>query len=103
MRGRESVFVPFFGIPAHTITGTRDLARLGNAAIIPFKHRRKPDGTGYEIELLPALEDFPSDDPVADTARINAVIEALVRHAPDEYLWIHRRFKRRPEGQPKVY
>ena len=103
MRGRESVFVPFFGIAANTITGTRDLARLGNAAVIPFKHRRKPDGTGYEIELLPALEDFPSDDAVRDTARINAVIEELVRFAPDEYLWIHRRFKRRPEGEPKVY
>jgi KDO2-lipid IV(A) lauroyltransferase len=103
MRGRESVFAPFFGVSANTITGTRDLARVGNAAVVPFKHRRKPDGSGYEIELLPALENFPSDDATLDAARINAVIEELVRYAPDEYLWIHRRFKRRPEGEPKLY
>jgi len=103
MRGRDTVFVPFFGVSANTITATHQLARLSRAVIIPFRHRRKPSGIGYEIELLPALEDFPSDDPVADAARINAVIESLVRHAPDEYLWIHRRFKRRPPGAARVY
>lgn len=102
MRGKDSVFVPFFGIPASTITATHHLARLGQAAVIPFFHRRLPGG-GYALRLEAPLADFPSDDPVADTARVNAAIEQMVREAPSQYLWIHKRFKTRPPGAPPVY
>ena len=103
MRGKDSVFVPFFGIRAATITATHHLARLSGAAVIPFFHRRNADGRGYTIRLEAPLENFPSDDVRADTARVNACIERMVREAPAQYLWIHKRFKSRPEGAAPVY
>ncbi|HUD43628.1 MAG TPA: LpxL/LpxP family Kdo(2)-lipid IV(A) lauroyl/palmitoleoyl acyltransferase [Dokdonella sp.] len=102
MRGKDSVFVPFFGVPASTITATHHLARLGGAVVIPFFHRRLPGG-GYALRLEAPLADFPSADPVADTARINQAIERMVREAPAQYLWIHKRFKTRPPGEPPIY
>lgn len=103
MRGKDVVFAPFFGVPAATITATHQLARLSGAAVIGFFHRRRADGGGYEIRIEAPLPGFPTDDPVADAASVNALIERMVREAPHEYLWIHRRFKRRPEGDPKLY
>jgi KDO2-lipid IV(A) lauroyltransferase len=103
MRGKDSVFAPFFGIPASTITATHHLARLSGAAVIAFAHRRLPGSDGYEIRLSPPLADFPSDDEVADTARINATIESAVLAAPTQYLWLHKRFKTRPFGSPPLY
>lgn len=103
MRGKDTVFVPFFGIAAATITATHHLARLSGAAVIPFHHRRLPDDQGYAIQLHPALTEFPSSDEVKDTARINACIETMVRAAPEQYLWIHKRFKTRPAGEPACY
>lgn len=101
MRGKDTVFAPFFGVPAATITATHQLARLTGCAVVPFFHRR--EGDRYVLRVAPALEDFPSADPVADSARVNAQIEAMVREAPDQYLWIHRRFKRQPEGRSRFY
>ena len=103
MRGKDSAFVPFFGLPAATITATHHLARLSGAAVIPFFHRRRPDGRGYEMRLEAPLADFPSDDVIADTARVNQQIERMVREAPEQYLWVHKRFKSRPPGEPPVY
>jgi KDO2-lipid IV(A) lauroyltransferase len=102
MRGKDSVFAPFFGIPASTITATHHLARLSGAAVLPFFHRRTPAG-GYLLKLEAPLENFPGNDVVADTARVNAAIERMVREAPAQYLWAHKRFKTRPEGMPAVY
>ena len=102
MRGKDAVFVPFFGVPAATITATHHLARLSGACVIPFFHRRLDDGR-YVLRLEAPLADFPGDDVVADTARINAAIERMVREAPTQYLWIHQRFKTRPPGEPRVY
>ncbi|HEX7326211.1 MAG TPA: LpxL/LpxP family Kdo(2)-lipid IV(A) lauroyl/palmitoleoyl acyltransferase [Rhodanobacteraceae bacterium] len=102
MRGKDSVFAPFFGIPASTITATHHLARLSGAVVIPFFHRRTADG-GYALRLEAPLENFPSDDVVADTTRVNAAIERMVREAPAQYLWAHKRFKTRPPGLPPVY
>ena len=102
MRGKDNVFAPFFGIPASTITATHHLARLSGAAVVPFFHRRLPDG-GYALRLEAPLADFPTDDVVADTARVNALIERMVREAPEQYLWAHKRFKTRPPGMPPVY
>jgi len=102
MRGKDVVFAPFFGVPAATITATHHLARLSGARVIPFFHRRL-DGGGYAIRLEAPLADFPGDDVVADTTRINASIERMVREAPTQYLWMHKRFKTRPPGEASVY
>ena len=102
MRGKDSVFAPFFGVPAATITATHHLARLSGAAVLPFAHRRVRGG-GYEIRIEPALRDFPGSDVLADTTRVNAAIEVMVRAAPAQYLWVHKRFKGRPPGLPPVY
>ena len=102
MRGKDFVFAPFFGVPAATITATHYLARLSGAVVIPFFHRRL-EGGGYAIRLEPPLPDFPSEDAVADTTRINSCIERMVREAPTQYLWMHKRFKTRPPGEAGVY
>jgi len=101
--GKEhSIFVPFFGIPASTITATSRLARLSTAPVVPFFTRRRGDGR-YLLHILPPLTDFPSGDEVQDTKRINALIESEIRLAPEQYLWAHRRFKTRPPGLESVY
>jgi len=102
MRGKDSVFAPFFGIAAATITATHHLARLSGATVIPFFHRRLPED-GYALRLGEPLADFPSADAALDTARINGEIEKMVREAVPQYLWMHKRFKTRPPGEPPVY
>ncbi len=96
-RRGDSVFVPFFNRPAYSLTSTHQLARLSGAAVIAFSHVRRDDG-GYTLKLSPAFADFPTNDATADTARVMAAIEAMVRAVPSQYLWIHRRFKRQPDG-----
>jgi len=91
----DTVFVPFFGIPANSLASTHQLARMSGAAVVPFQHFRRPDG-GYTLKLWPALGDFPGTDATADTARIISAIETMTRAAPEQYLWVHRRFKRQP-------
>ena len=102
--GREaSVFAPFFGVEAATVRLTAKIARMTGAPVIPLIFHRDTDDTTYRMEYLPPLEDFPSGDEQADAARINAVIEAAIRRHPEQYLWLHRRFKTRPEGEPRLY
>jgi Kdo2-lipid IVA lauroyltransferase/acyltransferase len=98
---REGVFVPFFGVPTLMITATARLAGMGRARIVPYFPQRI--GSRYRITVLPALEGFPSGDDAADAARIMQVIEQGVRAAPAQYFWVHRRFKVRPAGAPKLY
>lgn len=100
---RNSVFVPFFGIPACTLTATARLAAMSGAAVVPYFPRRLPNNRGYEVVILPALENFPSADVAADTQQINALFEEYIRRAPEQYLWVHRRFKTRPPGQSDWY
>ncbi len=102
MRGKDTAFVPFFGISASTLTATHHLARLSGACVIPFFHRRLADG-GYALRLEAPLADFPGKDVITDTTRINAMIERMAREAPSQYLWIHRRFKSRPPGEAPLY
>ncbi len=102
MRGKGHVFAPFFGIEAATITATHHLARLSGAAVLPFFHRRLDNG-GYAIRIGAPLPSFPGTDVVADTAHINAEIERMIKAAPEQYLWAHKRFKTRPAGEPSVY
>lgn len=100
--GRQSVFAPFFGIPALTITATSRLTRMSGALVLPYFPQRLADGR-YRITILPPLDDFPSADIAADTARINALLEDAIRRAPAQYLWVHRRFKSRPPGEQPPY
>ncbi len=100
---RNSVFAPFFGVPACTLTATSRLAGLSGAAVVPYFARRLPGTAGYEIVILPALADFPSGDAVADARRINELLEQYIRQAPEQYLWVHRRFKTQPPGSPGIY
>jgi KDO2-lipid IV(A) lauroyltransferase len=90
---RHSVFVPFFGVEAATITATSRFARMNDSPALMFSHVRNADGSGYTLTLGPVLEGFPSGDDEADARRINAELESLIRQHPEQYLWLHRRFK----------
>jgi KDO2-lipid IV(A) lauroyltransferase len=100
---KESVFVPFFGIPTATITGLPRFARMARARVVPVVTRMLPGGAGYEVEMGAPWEDFPGEDVHADVARMNAWIESVVRTMPEQYYWVHRRFKTRPEGERSFY
>ncbi len=104
---KHSVFADFFGVPAATNTATARLAEMTGAAVVPFFCHRLPHGQGYRITLQPALEDFPAtaspDWLQQATQRVNHVIEDAIRQAPEQYFWVHRRFKDRPPGAPDVY
>ena len=102
-RRREAVFVPFFGVQAATAAGLSRLARAAGAVVLTCVTRICPDGEGYLTEIGDAWEDFPTADAEADTARMNAWIEAAVRTMPEQYYWVHRRFKTRPEGEARFY
>jgi KDO2-lipid IV(A) lauroyltransferase len=101
--GRHSVFVPFFGVPAATITGLARLARLAGAKVMPVVTEMAPPGEGYLVRIYPAWEDYPSGDDVADARRMNAFIETRVRQRPEQYHWLHKRFKTRPSAEPRFY
>jgi len=94
--------IPFFGIPSMHTTATSTLARLGDAVVIPFFPERLHDGH-YRIHVLPPLEDFPSEDFVADTMKYIRVLEEHIRRVPEQYLWLHRKFKNLPDGYPDYY
>lgn len=98
---RDAIFAPFFGVPAATITGVSRLARLIDARVVPCIARMVPDG--YEIELQPAWNDYPGASVEADTLRMNQYIETQVRRMPEQYFWLHKRFKTRPPGEAKFY
>jgi KDO2-lipid IV(A) lauroyltransferase len=100
---RQSVFVPFMGIPAATLTATSRLAKMSGAPVVPYFMERLRDGSGYLLTFYPPLEGFPSGDDKQDALRINQIIEKQVRKVPEQYLWAHRRFKTRPEGEPSLY
>jgi KDO2-lipid IV(A) lauroyltransferase len=102
-RRREAVFVPFFGVSAATTDGLSRLARVAGAAVLTCVTRVLPGGQGYITEIGDAWENFPTADATADTARMNAWIESAVRAMPEQYYWVHRRFKTRPVGEVKPY
>lgn len=98
-----SALLPFLGEPAMTTTALSEIARLGNALVVPVLPRRFPETGRYTLEIQPALTDFPGETPEADALRVNAVLEAHIRSAPEQYYWIHRRFKGRPPPLPDPY
>ncbi|MGI9235227.1 MAG: LpxL/LpxP family Kdo(2)-lipid IV(A) lauroyl/palmitoleoyl acyltransferase [Woeseiaceae bacterium] len=99
---KGSEVIPFFGIPTMHTTATSTLARLGKATVVPFFPRRRADST-YELALFPAFENFPSDDPIADTRRYVDLLEQHVKSCPEQYFWVHRKFKDLPDSYPNYY
>jgi len=101
--GAHSTFSPFFGIPASTLTSTARIAGLSGAAVVPFFQVYLAEEHRYLVVLCPALDHFPSGDLQQDTDRINKLLEDVIREVPEQYLWVHRRFKTRPQGQAYPY
>ncbi len=102
--GRDnSAFVPFFGVPACTLLAPAKMAASLDMLVLPLIVLMKPGGQGYRVIAPPPIEGFPSGDALADTALLNRWLEARIRECPAQYLWVHKRFKTRPEGQPAVY
>jgi Kdo2-lipid IVA lauroyltransferase/acyltransferase len=102
-RKKGAEMVPLFGIPAATNTLTSRLARITGATVLPYFLQRLPGTRGYRAVIHPPLANFPSDSPAADTERFNRMIEAQVRLVPEQYLWIHRRFKGLTQDYPDYY
>ena len=100
---RDAIFVPFFAASAATITGLSRMTRLTGARVLPCVTRMLPGGAGYELRCYPVWENFPSGDDAADARRMNAFIEERVREMPEQYLWMHKRFKSRPQGEAEFY
>lgn len=97
---KRSLFVPFFGVPTATVTSVHDFARQAGAAVVFAEAFRTPKGYGLRLH---ALDNYPTDDVAADTQRMNAMIESAVCAHPEQYLWLHKRFKTRPPGEPSLY
>ena len=97
-----SEILPFFGVPALTNTATAKIAGMTGAAVVPYFARREPDHS-YTLTILPALENFPSGDTAADAIRVNRLIEEHIRLAPEQYFWVHKRFKHRGPDHPDIY
>ena len=100
---KDGVFVPFFGVPAATLTTVPRLAEVTGARVVPCISKLLPGGEGYEVRFYPAWENYPTGNVVADTRRMNEFIEQRVREMPEQYFWLHKRFKTRPEGEKKFY
>ena len=98
---QESVFVPFYGVPAATVTSLTRLAKLGRASVVPVITRMTPEG--YEVQVMPAWTDVPGRDVTADTALMNLRLQGYIDKMPAQYFWVHKRFKDQPEGHPSVY
>lgn len=99
---KQSALLNFFGVPAMTNIATTTLARLGNAVALPFFPRRLPEG-GYEVKILPPIDGLPSDDAESDTLKYLEALEARIRECPEQYYWVHKRFKNRPAPLPDAY
>ena len=100
---KNAVFVPFFGVPAATVPGLSRIAKLAGAKVLPCVTRILPGGQGYVARIEAPWEDFPTQDVEADTRRMNAYIEQVALEIPEQYLWMHKRFKTRPPGEARFY
>ncbi len=98
---KDSVFVPFFGVPVATLTALPRFARLGRAQVIPVTSRLTPEG--YEIRVWPAWHNYPTDDVSRDVALMNERLQDMIETMPEQYYWVHKRFKTRPPGEPPLY
>jgi KDO2-lipid IV(A) lauroyltransferase len=90
-------------VPAATLTTVPRLAEMTGAKVVPLIAKILPDGAGYELKFYPAWENYPTGDVTADTRRMNEFIEQRVLEMPEQYFWVHKRFKTRPEGEASFY
>ena len=97
----ESIFVPFYGVPAATVPSLPRFARLGDARVVPVVTRMTPHG--YDVTVMPAWQDYPTRDVTADTALMNRHLQDYIDTMPEQYYWVHKRFKSRPPGMPGIY
>jgi KDO2-lipid IV(A) lauroyltransferase len=100
---RNSAFVPFFGVPACTLTAVSRLAEVGHAQVLPFVGEVLPNYKGYRLKVFKAWENYPTGDDAADARRMNAFLEEQILRMPEQYYWVHKRFKTRPPGEPGFY
>ena len=100
---RDGAFIPFFGVPAATMTSVPRIAQMTGAKILPGITRLLPNGKGYVLTFYPVWENYPSGDDVADARRMNEFIEQRILEMPEQYFWLHKRFKTRPEGEERFY
>lgn len=100
---KDGLFVPFFGVPAATMTSVSRIAQMTGAKVVPSVTRVRPGGGGYVLTFYSAWESYPSGDDEADARRMNEFIEQRVREMPEQYFWLHKRFKTRPEGEERFY
>jgi len=100
---KDALFIPFFGVLASTLNTVPRLAEITGARVVPCISRVLPGGSGYEVRFYPAWDNYPTGDVTVDTRRVNEFIEQRVREMPEQYFWLHKRFKTRPEGEEKFY
>ncbi|MFI2812328.1 LpxL/LpxP family Kdo(2)-lipid IV(A) lauroyl/palmitoleoyl acyltransferase [Microbulbifer sp. M83] len=100
---KQGVFAPLFGQPAATVTGTSRFARVGRAQVVPYIVRRLDNGAGYAVKVYSPIAEIPSGDELRDATLVNQFVEARMRELPEQYMWVHRRFKTRPPGEPGIY
>jgi KDO2-lipid IV(A) lauroyltransferase len=100
---KDGAFIPFFGVPAATMTSVPRIAQMTGAKVVPSITRVLPGGAGYVLTFYPAWDDYPSGDDIADARRMNEFIEQRVLEMPEQYFWLHKRFKTRPEGEKRFY
>lgn len=100
---KDGAFIPFFGVPAATMTSLPRIAQMTGGKVVPSITRLLPGGGGYVLTFYPAWENYPSGDDIADARRMNAFIEDRIREMPEQYFWLHKRFKTRPEGEARFY
>ncbi len=102
-RGKDMVYIPFFGVQASALTAPARFAEMTNAGVVPYYIQRKDNGKGYRLVVLPALDNFPTGDTLQDATRINQALEQIILKNPEQYLWTHKRYKNRPPGEAPVY
>jgi KDO2-lipid IV(A) lauroyltransferase len=100
---KDGAFIPFFGVPAATMTSVPRITQMTGAKVVPCITRLLPGAAGYVLTFYPAWENYPTGDDIADTRRMNEFIENRVREMPEQYFWLHKRFKTRPEGEERFY
>ena len=100
---KDGAFIPFFGVPAATMSSVSRIAKITGAKVVPSITRLLPGAAGYVLTFYPAWENYPSGDDIADTRRVNEFIEQRVLEMPEQYFWLHKRFKTRPKGEEKFY
>ena len=101
--GKDMIYIPFFGVQASALTAPARFAQMTNAAVVPYYIKRKPSGQGYKLVILPPLQNFPSGNTEEDAIVVNQTLEHLIMQNPEQYLWAHKRYKNRPEGEAAIY